>query len=83
MIGLIGCIIMPHNLFLHSSLVLSRKINRNNPFSIKLAIKYFNLESFLILLLSFFINMFVISTFATQSLGDKDLTIENAGDVLD
>lgn len=82
MIGLIGCIIMPHNLYLHSSLVQSRKINRSNPFSLKLAIKYFNLESFAILLVSFFINAFVISTFATFSLQDQDLTISNAGDIL-
>lgn len=82
MIGLIGCIIMPHNLYLHSSLVQSRKINRSNPYSLKLAIKYFNLESFAILLVSFFINAFVISTFATFSLQDKDLTIQNAGDIL-
>jgi len=29
-IGLIGAVIMPHNLYLHSSLVLSRKINANS-----------------------------------------------------
>jgi len=30
MIGLIGAVIMPHNLYLHSSLVLSRKVNYRN-----------------------------------------------------
>lgn len=29
-IGLIGCVIMPHNLYLHSSLVLTRKIDTRN-----------------------------------------------------
>jgi NRAMP (natural resistance-associated macrophage protein)-like metal ion transporter len=30
MAGLIGCIIMPHNLYLHSSIVQSREIDRND-----------------------------------------------------
>lgn len=30
MIGLIGAVIMPHNLFLHSALVQSREIDRKN-----------------------------------------------------
>lgn len=30
MIALIGCIIMPHNLYLHSSLVLTREIDKKN-----------------------------------------------------
>lgn len=30
MLGLIGAVIMPHNLYLHSALVLSRKVNYRN-----------------------------------------------------
>lgn len=30
-VGLIGAVIMPHNLYLHSALVLSRKIDRTSP----------------------------------------------------
>lgn len=29
-LGLIGAVIMPHNIYLHSSLVLTRKINMND-----------------------------------------------------
>lgn len=29
-VGLIGAVIMPHNLYLHSALVLSRKLNKTN-----------------------------------------------------
>lgn len=29
-LGLIGAVIMPHNLYLHSSLVLTRKIDMTN-----------------------------------------------------
>jgi Mn2+/Fe2+ NRAMP family transporter len=38
MLGLIGCIIMPHNLYLHSSLVHERKIDRDNRQSVKVRI---------------------------------------------
>lgn len=67
MISLIGCIIMPHNLYLHSSLALSRKIDRSRPSVIKTAIYYFNLESFIILFISYIINLSVISTFAVYT----------------
>lgn len=39
MIGLIGAVIMPHNLFLHSALVLSRKVDRHNETKVKEANK--------------------------------------------
>lgn len=39
MIGLIGAVIMPHNLFLHSALVLSRKVNRHDERKVKEANK--------------------------------------------
>ena len=67
LIALVGCIIMPHNLYLHSSLVLSRKIDRENPSLVRKAIYYFNLESGFVLFISFFINLCVISTFANYA----------------
>ena len=36
--GTIGAVIMPHNLYLHSGLVLSRKINRSSPHRVNDAI---------------------------------------------
>ena len=38
-VGLTGAVIMPHNIYLHSALVLSRKIDRRNPAKIKEASK--------------------------------------------
>ncbi len=64
MAGLIGCIIMPHNLYLHSSIVQSREIDRNDVWEVASSIQYFNLESFVSLLVSLFINICVLSTFA-------------------
>ncbi|KAG5530617.1 hypothetical protein RHGRI_025546 [Rhododendron griersonianum] len=63
-IALLGALIMPHNLFLHSALVLSRKIP-NSVRGIKDACRYFLIESGFALLVAFFINVAVISVTAT------------------
>lgn len=67
MLGLIGSIIMPHNLYLHSSLVHERKIDRDYRSSIDEAIKYYNIETGISLVISYIINLCVISTFASLS----------------
>ncbi|KAL0461450.1 UNVERIFIED_CONTAM: Metal transporter Nramp1 [Sesamum latifolium] len=59
-IALLGALIMPHNLFLHSALVISRKISRSVD-GIRSASKYFLLESALALFIAFLINVAVIS----------------------
>merc|ERR1719316_1287063 len=38
--GIFGAVIMPHNFYLHSGLVLSRKINRQSNTRVKEAISY-------------------------------------------
>lgn len=63
-LGLIGAVIMPHNLYLHSSLVLTRKIDMRNRNAIHEANIYNTLESALSLFISFIISTAVISTFA-------------------
>ena len=63
-VGTVGAVIMPHNIFLHSALVRSRKVNRASKAAIDEA-NYFNaIESGLALLLSLFINLFVVAVFA-------------------
>ena len=64
MIGVIGSVIMPHNLYLHSSLVLTRKIDVKNRNSVNEANIYNTIESAISLFISFIINVAVISTFA-------------------
>ncbi|XAR58149.1 hypothetical protein NMG60_11026550 [Bertholletia excelsa] len=59
-VALLGALIMPHNLYLHSALVLSRKIPRSSD-GIKKANKYFLMESGLSLLTAFLINVAVVS----------------------
>ncbi|KAJ1428498.1 NRAMP family [Sesbania bispinosa] len=59
-ISLLGAMVMPHNLFLHSALVLSRKIPRSVR-GIKEACRFYMIESAFALMVAFLINICVIS----------------------
>ncbi|KAG1331849.1 Metal transporter Nramp3 [Cocos nucifera] len=59
-ISLLGAMVMPHNLFLHSALVLSRKIPRSIH-GIKEAYRFYTIESAFALSVAFLINVSVIS----------------------
>ncbi|ERM99240.1 hypothetical protein AMTR_s00092p00132440 [Amborella trichopoda] len=59
-ISLLGAMVMPHNLFLHSALVLSRKIPRSIN-RIKEACRFYTIESAFALAVAFLINVSVIS----------------------
>ncbi|KEH39635.1 NRAMP metal ion transporter 6 [Medicago truncatula] len=59
-ISLLGAMVMPHNLFLHSALVLSRKIPRSVR-GIKEACRFYMIESAFALMVAFLINVSVIS----------------------
>lgn len=63
-VGLIGAVIMPHNIYLHSALVLSRKVDRENPRMVREANKYFAIDSAIALFISFLINLAVVSVFS-------------------
>ncbi|XP_043281269.1 protein Malvolio [Venturia canescens] len=69
-VGVIGAVIMPHNLYLHSALVKSRDIDRRNPVKVKEANKYYFIEASFALFVSFVINVFVVAVFA-HGLFDK------------
>ncbi|CAG8509119.1 5015_t:CDS:2 [Cetraspora pellucida] len=64
-VALIGAVIMPHNLYLHSALVMTRRTNRNSKAKIKEANFYFGVESALALFCSFLINMAIVVVFAS------------------
>ncbi|KAG6791243.1 hypothetical protein POTOM_000355 [Populus tomentosa] len=59
-ISLLGAMVMPHNLFLHSALVLSRKIPRS-VHGIKEACRFYMIESGFALVLAFLINISIIA----------------------
>ncbi|RYE25536.1 MAG: iron/manganese transporter [Sphingobacteriales bacterium] len=58
-IGIIGATVMPHNLYLHSALVQTRKINRDDA-SIKKAIKFNIWDSTIALNMAFFVNAAIL-----------------------
>lgn len=58
-IGIIGATVMPHNLYLHSSLVQTRKFNSDKG-SIKQAIKFNIIDSIVALNLAFFVNAAIL-----------------------
>ncbi|GCC19588.1 hypothetical protein chiPu_0018415 [Chiloscyllium punctatum] len=69
-VGIVGAVIMPHNIYLHSALVKSREVNRANKNEVKEANRYFFIEACMALFVSFLINVFVVSVFA-QAFYDK------------
>ena len=58
-IGIIGATVMPHNLYLHSSLVQTRKFDRSKA-GIKQALKYNLIDSTIALNLAFFVNAAIL-----------------------
>lgn len=74
-VGIIGAVIMPHNLFLHSALVKSRDVDRSNIKKVKEANMYYFIEAAIALLISFIINMFVVSVFAEGYYGKNSTVV--------
>ncbi|MGV3594872.1 MAG: Nramp family divalent metal transporter [Sediminibacterium sp.] len=63
-VGIIGATVMPHNLYLHSALVQTRKI-RSDQKSIKRALKYNFIDSTIALNAAFFVNAAILVLAAT------------------
>ncbi|KAL5993868.1 hypothetical protein ACLOJK_038225 [Asimina triloba] len=84
-VGVMGGVIMPHNVFLHSALVQSRKIDINKKGRIQEALNYYSIESMAALAVSFMINLFVTTVFAKGFYGTKvadSIGLVNAGQYL-
>lgn len=73
-IGIIGATVMPHNLFLHSALVQSRKLQRDEP-SIRSAIRFNTLDSAVALSLAFLINAGILVLAALVFYGKDSVTL--------
>ena len=83
-IGIIGATVMPHNLYLHSALVQTRKIKRDHA-GIKKALKLNFLDSAIALNLAFFVNAAILVLAATVffKTGRTDVAkIEDAHELL-
>ncbi|RZS24372.1 hypothetical protein BHM03_00057434 [Ensete ventricosum] len=84
-VGIVGCVIMPHNVFLHSALVQSRRIDPNKKSHVQEALRYYSIESTIALIISFMINLFVTAVFAKGFYGTEvadTIGLENAGQYL-
>src|SRR6202171_6383019 len=58
-IGIIGATVMPHHLYLHSALVQSRKLQKDEP-SIRSAIRFNTIDSIVALTVAFFVNAAIL-----------------------
>nr|XP_013815886.1 PREDICTED: natural resistance-associated macrophage protein 1 [Apteryx mantelli mantelli] len=76
-VGIIGAIIMPHNIFLHSSLVKTRAIDRSKKEEVQEANMYFLTESCLALFISFLINLFVMAVFGEAFYHQRNEDVHN------
>ncbi|XP_025093172.1 natural resistance-associated macrophage protein 2-like [Pomacea canaliculata] len=76
-VGIVGAIIMPHNIYLHSALVKSRQVDRRNKEEVHEANKYFFIEAGIALFISFLINVFVVSVFAEGFYGRTAVEVYN------
>lgn len=85
-VGVVGCVIMPHNVFLHSALVQSRKVDPQKKVRVQEALNYYSIESSAALLVTFMINLFVTTVFAKGFYGTKQansIGLVNAGQYLE
>ncbi|KAJ8765532.1 hypothetical protein K2173_014654 [Erythroxylum novogranatense] len=85
-VGIVGCIIMPHNVFLHSALVQSRDVDHNKKGRVQEALRYYAIESTVALVISFIINLCVTTVFAKGFYGTdlaNTVGLVNAGQYLE
>ncbi|HET6942140.1 MAG TPA: Nramp family divalent metal transporter, partial [Sphingomicrobium sp.] len=74
-VGILGATVMPHNLYLHSSLVQTRRFERSEN-GLREAVRFATLDSTIALLLAFLINasILILAAAAFQSRGLVDVT---------
>ncbi len=73
-IGMIGATVMPHNLFLHSALVQTRKLKRDEH-SIRTAIRFNTIDSTVALTVAFFVNAAILVLAAMVFYGKQSVTM--------
>src|SRR5207248_10443526 len=73
-IGIIGETVMPHNLYLHSALVQSRKLQKDEA-SIKSAIRFNTIDSVTALTVAFLVNAAILVLAAMVFYGKSSVTV--------
>lgn len=73
-IGIIGATVMPHNLYLHSALVQSRQVKRDEP-SIGRAIHFNTIDSVVALTVAFLVNAAILVLAAMVFFGKESVAV--------
>ena len=73
-IGIIGATVMPHNLYLHSALVQSRRLQKDEP-SIRRALQFNTIDSTLALTVAFFVNAAILVLAAMVFFGKESVAV--------
>jgi len=73
-IGIIGATVMPHNLYLHSALVQSRKLQKDDA-SMRRALQFNTIDSTVALTIAFFVNAAILVLAATVFFGKKSIEV--------
>jgi len=73
-IGIVGATVMPHNLYLHSALVQSRKLQKDEA-SIRSAIRFNAIDSIAALTVAFFVNAAIMVLAALVFYGKTSITV--------
>jgi len=73
-IGIIGATVMPHNLYLHSALVQSRQLQKDEK-SIRRAIQFNSIDSIVALAIAFFVNAAILVLAATVFFGKESVAV--------
>ena len=77
-IGIIGATVMPHNLYLHSALVQSRKLQKDEG-SIRSAIRFNTIDSGTALTVAFLVNAAILVLAATVFYGKRSVSVAGGG----
>jgi manganese transport protein len=80
-IGIIGATVMPHNLFLHSALVQSRKLQKDEA-SISRAIRFNTIDSTVSLTIAFFLNAAILVLAAMVFFGKETILVPGQGQMV-
>ena len=73
-IGIIGATVMPHNLYLHSALVQSRQLQKDDA-SVRRAIRFNTLDSVIALTVAFLVNAAILVLAAVVFFGKHQVTL--------
>jgi manganese transport protein len=73
-IGIIGATVMPHNLYLHSALVQSRRLQKDDA-SIRSAIRFNGIDSTVALTIAFFVNTAILVLAALVFYGKTSVVV--------